>query len=181
MRWLLVLLVACGGRQPVREPAPTVKQEVDLAERAEKKRQHDVARVHYERAVAIAHDPASSAYAHRELAETLSTWGEYSAAIAHYEASLALVEDASAWHNLGMLRHNQGDVPGAIAALEKARALAPEDPRPRVSLGVIRWKSGDLAGALAEYKALLALELPDKLKDKVQWAIGELSARVAKP
>src|SRR5205085_7143400 len=149
---------------------PTVKDEVDLAERAEKKRQHDVARVHYERAVAIAHDPASSAYAHREFAETLYTWGEYPASIEHYEASLKLVDDAGAWHNLGMLRHNRGDIPGAIAALEKARALAPDDPRPRVSLGVVRWKSGDLAGALAEYQALLALELPDKLRDKVKWA-----------
>ena len=182
MRWLVLLFVACAGRTPAPEqPSPTVKSEIDEAERAERARKHDVARTHYERAIAMATDPASTAFARREFGETLAIWGEFPAAIEQLEASVKLVDDASAWHNLGMLRHKQGDVPGAIAALEHARGLVPEDFRPRVSLAAIRWNAGDLAGALAEYKGLAELELPDRLHAKVKWAIDHLSARLAKP
>ena len=184
MRWLLALVIvvwACGGRQPVREPSASVKGEIELAERAEKQRRHDVARDHYENAIALAHDPASAAFARREFAETLASWGEFHEAIGHFQASVKLVDDASAWHNLGMLRHKVGDVPGAIAAFRKARALAPENSQPRVALAAVLWNAGDYAGALAEYQALLELELPDRLRQKVKWAIGELSARLANP
>jgi tetratricopeptide (TPR) repeat protein len=175
--FVLALLIACGGRAPAaREPAATVKTEIERAETAERARKHDVARVHYERAIAIAADPASGAYARREFAETLATWGEVPEAIAHLERSLALVGDnASAWHDLGILKHNQGDLPGATNALERAKTLAPEDFRPRVALAALRWKTGDRAGATTEYKALLDLELPDRLRAKVKWALDQLA------
>ena len=174
---VLALVIACGGRSPaVREPAPTVKSEIELAETAERARKHDVARVHYECAIAIAADPASGAYARREFAETLATWGEVPAAITHLEQSLAMVGDnAGAWHDLGILKHNQGDLPGATTALERAKTLAPEDFRPRVALAALRWKTGDKAGATTEYKALLELELPDRLRAKVKWALDQLA------
>jgi tetratricopeptide (TPR) repeat protein len=178
MRFVIVLaLVACGGRTPAaREPVLRVKSEVELAETAERARKHDVARVHYERAIALATDPASGAYARREFAETLATWGEVPAAITHLERSLALVgDDAAAWHDLGILKHNQGDLPGATAALERAKTLAPEDFRPRVALAALRWKTGDKAGATTEYKALLDLELSDRLRTKVKWALDQLA------
>jgi hypothetical protein len=57
--------------------------------------------------------------------------------------------------------------------------LAPEDERPRKTLAVIRWKRGDLEGARAEYRAMLELQLPDKLRSKVEWAIAELSKLLA--
>lgn len=174
---ILVLVAACGSRGPaVRAPAPAVKSEIELAEQAERKRQHDVARVHYEQAVALAADPASSAYARREFAETLASWGEVAEAIAHLERSVALVGDnAGAWHDLGILRHNAGDLAGARTALERAKALAPDDFRPRVALAALRWKTGDKAGAKLEYEQLLELELPDRLRTRVKWAIGELA------
>jgi Flp pilus assembly protein TadD len=178
MRALLVLvLVACGSRTPAaREPSPTVKSEIELAETAERARKHDVARVHYEKAIALATDPASGAYARREFAETLATWGEVPQAIAQLEQSVQLVEgNAAAWHDLGILKHNQGDLPGATTALERAKTLAPEDFRPRVALAALRWKTGDRAGATAEYKALLELELPDRLRSKVKWALDQLA------
>ncbi|MDQ3334376.1 MAG: tetratricopeptide repeat protein [Myxococcota bacterium] len=177
MRLVLVLaLVACGGRPAVRAPAAMVRSEVELAETAERARKHDVARVHYERAIALATDPASGAYARREFAETLATWGEVPAAITHLERSVALVgDDAAAWHDLGILKHNQGDMPGATTALERAKTLAPEDFRPRIALAALRWKTGDTPGAVTEYKALLDLELPDRLRTKVKWALDQLA------
>lgn len=173
---MIALIVgACGPRAGPRRPSDAVRAAIDQAEAAEKARRHDVARGHYERAVASARDPASIAFARREYAETLVTWGEYPEATAQLEGAIAAVPDATAWHDLGLLRNNQGDVRGAVTALEQARALAPRDPRPRVALAVLRWKSGDLAGAAAEYRALLELELPDRLRAKVKWAIDELT------
>lgn len=173
----LVLVIACGGRAPApAKPSETVRSEIDRAEQAERARKHDVARVHYERAIAIAKDPASAAFARREFAETLATWGEVIEAISQLEASLSLVEtNAAAWHDLGILRHDRGDLLGAVSALERARRLSPEDFRPRVALAALRWKSGDRAGAKVEYEELLELELPERLRAKIKWALDQLA------
>ena len=157
-------------------PSAVVRAEVDQAETAEKARRHDVARGHYQRAVAEAKDPPSISFARREYAETLISWGELAEAIAQLEGAVAAEpKDAAAWHDLGILRHNQGDDVRALDALEHAKAASPRDPRPRVALAALRWSRGDRAGATAEYKALLELELPDRLRDKVKWALAELA------
>jgi Flp pilus assembly protein TadD len=175
---LAMTLAACGARSTA--PSAPVRAEVEKAETAEKARKHDEARKHYQAAIANAKDPASIAFARREYAETLISWGEYPEAIVQLEGSAAAKgDDASLWHDLGLLYHNAGDDQRAIAALEKSRTLAPEDPRPRVSLGVLRWKRGDLAGARAEYQGLLELELPDRLREKAEWAVQELTKLVA--
>jgi len=169
--------VACGGTSSApRTPAIAVRSEIDQAEAAERMRKHDVARTHYERAIVLATDPASVAMARREFAETLATWGEVTEAITQLEGALRADDrDPSAWHDLGILRHNRGDVPGAVVALEHARTLAPADFRPRVALAALRWKAGDRAGATTEYRALLELELPQRLRDKVKWALAQLA------
>lgn len=171
----LATLAGCGGRARPPGPSPQIRAEISQAETAERARRHDVARAHYQRAVADARDPDSIAFARREYAETLISWGEYPEAIAQLEGSLAARPSAASWHDLGLLRNQRGDVRGAVTALEQARALAPRDARPRVALAALRWKSGDRAGAAAEYRALLELELPDRVRTKVEWALGELA------
>ncbi|MDX2093880.1 MAG: tetratricopeptide repeat protein [Kofleriaceae bacterium] len=178
MRWTVAFLVAaaCASTPKAGKPSTTVRAEIEQAEAAERVRQHDLARAHYQRAVAAAKDPASIAFARREFAETLMTWGEVPEAIAQLEGVVAAAPDhAAAWHDLGILRHNQGDDAGATIALERARGLLPEDPRPRIALAALRWQRGDRAGAQAEYRALLELDLPPKLRDKVKWALEELA------
>lgn len=172
---LALALGACGHARPP-EPSTVVRAEVERAEQAEKARQHDVARTHYQRAVAEAKDPPSIAFARREYAETLISWGEVAEAIAQLEGAVAAQpNDAAAWHDLGILRHNQGDDLRALDALEHARDASPKDPRPRVALAALRWKRGDRAGATVEYRALLDLDLPDRLREKVKWALAELA------
>lgn len=171
----LALVAACSHPAP-RTPSAVVRAEIDKAETAERGRQHDVARGHYQRAVAEAHDPPSVSFARREYAETLISWGEIPEAIAQLEIAVAAQpKDAAAWHDLGILRHNQGDDVRALDALERAREASPHDPRPRIALAALRWSRGDRVGATTEYKALLELDLPDRLRDKVKWALGELA------
>ena len=187
---VLVLIAACARPPPASpKPADPVRAEIELAEAAEKQRQHLVAREHYEKAVAAARDPASLAFARREFGETLATWGENAEARVQLEASVAAVPtDPIAWQMLGILRHKLGDIPGAFAALEKSKALAPRAWIPRRDLAVLHWSLGEgrtadpdpatatqhRAAALAEYQAMLDLDLPPRLREKVEWAIDVL-------
>ena len=178
---LVAMLVACGGAPShSRGPAPAVKQDVERAEDAELHRRHDVARTAYERAIADAQDPRSQAFARREFAETLVTWGELDEARVQLEAAVtAMPDDAAAWHDLGLVRHKRGDDPGAQAALERAKQLAPKDPRPRIALAALLMCRNDLAGATAEYRAMLELELPDRVREKVRFMLDALAKQAA--
>jgi Flp pilus assembly protein TadD len=175
---LVLALMACGARQaPAPAPDP-VRVEIERAEDAEKARQHDQAATHYRAAVALAKSPRQQAWAHHEFAETLATWGQLPDAIHELEAaSAATPDDPSVWQDLGVLRHKQADDRGAAVALGRAKQLAPRDARPRIALAALYWTSGDRSSALAEYKGLLELDLPDRVREKVRWAIGVLEPR----
>ncbi|HEY0480129.1 MAG TPA: hypothetical protein VGD37_21560 [Kofleriaceae bacterium] len=173
----LGIAAACAHAAPVaRGPAAAVRDEVAQAETAEKARRHDLARLHYQRAIAAARDADSIAYARHEYAETLVTWGEAPEARAQLEVAVtARPGDPGAWHDLGLLRHHAGDDPGAIQALARAEQLAPGDVRPRTALAALYWRLGDKASAAREYRGMLALDLPDRLRAKVEWALAELA------
>ncbi|MDB4957743.1 MAG: repeat-containing protein [Myxococcales bacterium] len=174
-------ICACGHPAAPQEPTATVRADVRSAETAELHREHEVARARYETAIADAHDPASQAFARQEYAETLLSWGEIPAAKAQLEAAIAAKPDhPGSWQDLGMIRNHDGDYAGAQAAFERAKALAPDDPRPRINLAALRWKHGDRAAAAAEYRSLLELDLPDRLREKVRWAIDELAKPVTR-
>jgi Flp pilus assembly protein TadD len=169
-------VAACVHRAPVREPAAAVRAEIAQAEAAEQQRRHDLARLHYQSAIAQAHDPESIAFARHEYAETLITWGEAPEARAQLEVAVAAnPADPGAWHDLGLLRHHAGDDRGAIEALSRAEQLAPTDIRPRKTLAALYWSRGDKASAAREYRGLLELDLPDRLRAKVEWALAELA------
>jgi Flp pilus assembly protein TadD len=173
---VLAVAAACTHPAPPRGPSVTVRGEIDQAETAEKARRHDVARQHYQRAIHEARDPESIAFARHEYAETLVTWGEAPEARAQLEiAVVAKPDDPGAWHDLGMLRHHAGDDPGAIAALARAETLAPDDVRPRKALAALYWTRGDKALAAREYRGMLALDLPERVRAKVEWALAELA------
>jgi tetratricopeptide (TPR) repeat protein len=187
---VFVALAACGGTQ--RPAAPDVRAEVRAAETAERARQHDVARQKYQQAVADAKDPASIGFARNRFGETLATWGEYDAAQRQLEGAVAATPDEpSAWYDLGILREHAGDSRGAIDAIERAKALAPTDWRPRRTLAVLHWKlaaaclsatpdapacTADVEAAKTEYRGMLALDLPPRLRSKVEWALGQLAS-----
>ena len=170
-------LAACGHAAPVvRGPSPAVRAEVAKAETAERARRHDLAREHHERAIALAATPDDVVYARHEYAETLVSWGETDAARAQLERAVAAQPgDPGAWHDLGMLRHDAGDDAGAIAALTRAEQLAPDDVRPRTALAALYWRRGDRTSAAREYRAMLALDLPERLRGWVEWALAELA------
>jgi Flp pilus assembly protein TadD len=169
-------LAAACAHAPPRGPTSAVRGEIAQAEAAETSRRHDLARVHYLRAIELAHDPRSAAFARHEYAETLVTWGEMPEARAQLErAATADPGDASVWHDLGLLRHHDGDDAAAIQALSRAAELAPRDLRPHKTLAALYWKRGDRASAAREYRRLLELDIPDRLRAKVEWALAELA------
>lgn len=173
----MVVLAACTAQaaQP-RIPSGAVAEHVKLAEDAELARQHDVARAEYLRAITEAHDPANEAYARKEYAETLQTWGELAEMRTQLERVVALrPADAGAWHDLALVYHHDGDDDHAISALERAKQLVPHDYRPRRTLAVLWWTRHDFDRAAAEYRAMLDLELPDRLREKVRWALDQLA------
>jgi Flp pilus assembly protein TadD len=169
-----IAIGACAHAAPA-GPAAATRTAVERAEDAELHRDHATARARYEQAVASAPDAPSAIFARREYASTLEAWGEVPAAIAQLEAIVAVdPHNAPSWHDLGILRHAQGDDPGALVALRTAETLAPSDPRPRIALAALLWSTGDTHGAAAEYRALLGLELPDRVRAKVEWALQQL-------
>ncbi|HEY5923126.1 MAG TPA: hypothetical protein VIV11_15710 [Kofleriaceae bacterium] len=179
LRWSFwFALLACGANKPaVTGPSELVKRDIERAEKAEENRDHNVARKYYEKAIGNAKDPISIGYARREFAETLATWGEIESALGQLEKAVAATpDDPIAWQMLGIIRASDvvHDIPGAFTALEKSKQLAPRSYIPRRDLAVLHWKLGHKQEALAEYKAMLELDLPTRLRDKVEWAIEEL-------
>jgi tetratricopeptide (TPR) repeat protein len=193
LRFVVVIaLVACAKKQVVTGPSSVVKLEIERAEKAEEARDHDTARTHFERAIASAKDPQSVGFARREFAETLATWGEIDSARGQLEKAVAATPaDPIAWQMLGILRASSAinDLPGAFSALEKSKQLAPRSWIPRRDLAALHFKLGagrdadpdpavaarHRAAALAEYQAMLELDLPARLRDKVKWAIDYLT------
>lgn len=182
---LAVAMAACASRPARRDPMVTAH--LERAERAELARDHEAARRHYQAAIAAAEAagvPAQVAHARRELAETLASWGELAAAEAELTLAVNAAPSAELWHDLGIVRHARGDLAGAAGALLRAKAMAPADARPRIALAALYWKTRDHARARDEYRALLALELPERVRDKVEWALAQLAhepARVSRP
>jgi tetratricopeptide (TPR) repeat protein len=181
----VIAAAACAHAppQPMHGVSTIVRADVERAETAERARRHDLARTEYERAITDAHDPDSIAFARHEYADTLEHWGEYDAMIAQLEAIVAVrPDDAGAWHDLGFLyfklRHDDAR---AIAALERAEQLAPRVARSHVELAEIYWCTGDRARAADEYRALLALELPDKVRAAARRALELLAGPATAP
>lgn len=170
----MTLLLACAHAPPP-QPSAATRRDVETAEAALRKRDYDGARAGYARAIAAAPDRASEAFARRELADMHLLFDERAEAAAELERVVTLrPRDAASWHDLGIVRHALGDVAGAEAALQRARTLAPDDARPRIALAALLWQKGDREGAAREYRALLDLELPPRVREKVEWAIREL-------
>ncbi|MBK9033319.1 MAG: tetratricopeptide repeat protein [Myxococcales bacterium] len=169
----LVALAACASSGGA---SPRTRDHLAVAEAALGRKDYDAAAAAYDQAVATAPDRRSQALALRERADARVFVGDLAGAAADLDALTTLTPgDPAAWHDLGMVRANAGDRAGAAAAFTRAKAAAPDDARPRLALAALRWADGDRGGARAEYQALLRLDLPDRVRAKVEWAIAELA------
>ncbi|MEZ4402156.1 MAG: hypothetical protein R3B06_19165 [Kofleriaceae bacterium] len=171
---VVVTLVACAGR--ARLPSAATRRELATAEAALGDHDYPRASAAYDRAVAGAPDGPSLRLALRERADARLFTGDLAGAEADLTAlAAAAPDDPAAWHDLGIVRANLGAAAGAGDALRHAKALAPDDPRPRLALAALAWSGGDRARAQAEYRALLTLELAPRVRAKIEWALTQLA------
>ena len=83
---------------------------------------------------------------------------------------------ASAWHDLGVIRTKLGELSEAEVALRRSVSLAASDPRPRIALAALLVKSRRYRKAEVEYRALLDLELPPRIRSAVKKALALLAS-----
>jgi tetratricopeptide (TPR) repeat protein len=176
-------MAACGASAPApAQPAKATRDLLARAEVAEKERRYDRAQAFYVEARRQAPDPASGAAAALAHGRALIFWGDYEQAQAALEdATRAAPGNPGAWHDLGMVRHERGDLAGAEAAFRRSIAASPRDGRPRLALAALLWKQRRHPDALREYEALAGLELPQRVHEQVQWAIATLRRSIAAP
>ncbi len=67
-------------------------------------------------------------------------------------------DNANALHLFGLLAHERGDIPTALARIGRAAALVPKSALFRFNLGLVQGDGGDLQGAAGSYQAAIALK-----------------------
>lgn len=88
--------------------------------------------------------------------------GKYEQARQGFRAALTSApQNAALWAYLGLTEGGLNDVPAAISALEKARALAPADPQILFNLGLFYGKAGNQEKSREAYRQGLQAEPGD--------------------
>jgi tetratricopeptide (TPR) repeat protein len=109
----------------------------------------------------------------RSAAEQHFLRGDYAAAarllreLVQHEPAAAL-----AWNDLGVVLCAAGDLPGALASVERARELAPDAASPRVNLARLYAASGRTHEARAEVRSVLARDPSDAEAVELQSVLG---------
>ncbi len=111
-----------------------------------------------DRAVALA--PANANY-HIHRGQCLLALGRRSDALTEADAAAHFARDAEAWDAIGALRSYAADQDGALAAFERAVALAPGNAPFIFNRASVRRFLGDLEGAEADYDRVIALKPMD--------------------
>ena len=118
------------------------------------------------------------AYAHFQLGYACAALKLPTEARTEFEKAIALDPNmAQAQFNLGVLLLDT-DPAGALAPLQKAAELNPEDIRPKVLLGLAYERAGNYAAAIDQYRA--AEKLDDKNFD-VHLALGRTLLNANRP
>lgn len=106
---------------------------------------------------------ASSPRTAREQLKTALDQGRFSEAEQLIQSELkSHQKDPALWFYLGVSCNGLDQVDDAIAAFEKARQLAPNQPDIDFNLGLLYWRNGDLANAVSSYKTGLASDSTNK-------------------
>ena len=83
--------------------------------------------------------------------------------------------------SLGWVELEQGDVGGAVATLEHAAEMTPEDPTVNYHLGVAYWRQGRRAEATDQWREALILKPDATDRPRIEKSLHEADAAVAVP
>jgi tetratricopeptide (TPR) repeat protein len=150
-------LVAAGAARPARETPAAREQARQCLERPRETRVEAC-----RRALALPLSPARAAIVRRTLALALLAASRDEEAVEVYrDAARAQPEDAEAHLRLGeALLARRGDAEGALAALDRAVELRPDEPRGHAARGLALSALGRAAEAVAAFEAAERLD-PD--------------------
>ncbi len=148
----LALAVAAGLALPAQKPAAEIKTTLPVIDVAELPaaagkaigEAYDSARAHPEDVQAVG-----------RLAITLHAWEQWDAGASAYGAARQRAPgDRRWWYLAGLLETARGRHVDALPLLERAAALAPEDPAGRLRVAEARLETGDFAGGEALLREL---------------------------
>lgn len=119
----------------------------------------DEAAVELERVLAGDLDTDDRVAMHLQLAHLRVAERRFDAAAGEFRAATALAPDsAEAHYGLGLVLRQEGDVRGALAAMQRSVAIDARVAKSQFALGTLLLESGDAQAALAPLRAALALE-----------------------
>ena len=131
--------------------------------------------VELKRALVLDPDYSEPAF---DLAAAESRLGRADEAVAVLEERVRRRPDALGWKNLGIYRLKAGKAAPALDALQRAAALAPEDPEIRLDLGYAELAARRWDEASASFSA--AGKAP-RLRARAQAGLAEAAAKGAEP
>ena len=105
----------------------------------------------------VAADPGNGTF-RRTLAATLRRAGQARQALAVLGDVRAPAEDALVWHERAIAAEAAGDLSTAVAAAQRALALAPQLPELHNHMGVLHTRGGEMAAALSEFDRAISLD-----------------------
>jgi len=128
-------------------------------------------------------DLSLQSYAQADLALALIYLGRHDSAQGEPLLRRSIELDSSAWsafYEVGKLEMYRGNLPQALAAAQKAQALAPKEPLTYRLLSLVHLKQGNLQAAIGDLDEYVKLDPDSEMGARAKQLRQETAAKLAK-